>query len=317
MPSEIGGATFNRARKFGVELECYAIPPETVAAAIRAVGVECQVEAYNHARRTGWKIVSDASIRGVHPFELVSPPMTGDDGLEQVRKVCGVLRACGVKVNKSTGLHVHHDAADMTLDNLKAVVTMWWKYEDVIQFFLPPSRRNNFYCAPCMPRAGSCGYRWSPTPDPVSGWRTAMNGIRRREDFQRFENGRYGAVNFDSLWRHGTIEFRAHSGTIDAAKVCAWIALTQWFLERGKLKGCRTAARMVGRWAEHTMYFWRAIDWVNLTDPVIVDAKNTLTRRFFMFKELAPTAEGVNRMGADGRPVQGRDAGQPEVGEER
>jgi hypothetical protein len=315
----VGGATFDRSRKFGIEMECCGAPPETVAAELTRAGVPCEAEDYNHNRTGHWKIVGDGSIRGEYPFELVSPPMHGEAALSEIRKVCAVLNALRVRVNRSTGLHVHHDAADLDLATLKAVATMWWKFEDVIQFFLPPSRRNNSYCAPAFPRAGVCGYLWTPGADVAQGWAQAMSLINRREDFNTFQRGgRYAAVNFNALFRHGTIEFRAHSGTTDASKIIAWVALTQWFITRSKRFGCRASTRLTGRWAEETRFFWKHIDWFNLEDEVVIKAKNTLSERFRAFKaaargEAAP-ATPVNQVRA-GRIVQGPEAALPEEGE--
>lgn len=36
-----------------------------------------------------------------------------------------------------------------------------------------------------------------------------------------------------SLLRHGTIEFRHHSGTIEATKILAWVKMTRAIVERG------------------------------------------------------------------------------------
>ena len=46
------------------------------------------------------------------------------------------------------------------------------------------------------------------------------------------DNCRYHKLNLMAFWRHGTVEFRQHSGTIDAEKICAWISLTQGFIEK-------------------------------------------------------------------------------------
>ena len=293
--TRLGGATFDRNRRFGVEMECYGVRQDVVAEELRNAGIMCHIEGYNHETRAHWKIVVDGSIQGANPFELVSPPMRGDEGLETIKKVCAVLNRLGVKVNRSTGLHVHHEASDLTADHIKAVLTFYWKYEDVLEYFLPPSRRNNFYAQPAFPRGGACGYAYSHSPDPVTGWRRALDQFTRRDQIRQFMTSeRYAVVNLAALPRHGTLEFRQHGGTVNADKIIAWVALTQWMLTRAKAKGCRVAARMVGRWAEKAMFFWKAIDWINLSDPVIINAKNTLNERFKYFKELASDGRRVN-----------------------
>ena len=63
-------------------------------------------EAYNHHLRSCWKLVTDSSLNGNDTFELVSPILVGEDGLEELEKVCWVLDACNVKINGSCGMHV-------------------------------------------------------------------------------------------------------------------------------------------------------------------------------------------------------------------
>ena len=60
-------------RTFGVEIEAHGIEPRALAAELTAAGIECHPEHYNHSTRPFWKVVSDGSVRGELPFELVSP----------------------------------------------------------------------------------------------------------------------------------------------------------------------------------------------------------------------------------------------------
>lgn len=283
---------YDRARTWGVEIEAYGCDFYVLEAKLREAGIVVAIEGYNHERRRHWKITSDGSLSGLpNPFELVSPPLKGDEGLAELKKVCKVLRENGVKVNRQCGLHVHHDGAGMTVDAMKAALTIWWKYEDVIQFFVSPSRRANTYAAPAVPRGGCCGYRYSPTPNEAAGWKTAMDRVARIEDLAQPHEGpnglqprRYAAVNFHAYWRHGTVEFRSHQGTIEYRKIEAWVVFTQWIITRAREVGCRVTPRMTGQWAEETRFLFRAINWVNLTDPVVMRAKNLLRKRFNEFK---------------------------------
>lgn len=297
-PPAIGGATFDPQRKFGIELECYGVRAAAVAEALNTAGIGCNVESYNHARRRAWKIVSDVSIHGPNPFELVSPPLKGLAGLEEIRRVCAILKDLGAMVNKSCGFHVHHDAADLEAEHLRNVLTVWWKYEEVTAFFVPPSRRANHFCAPVTPKTGCpSGYGFDPrgSSDEVEAFRQFVSRARDKEDFaghggdgSRVQPTRYGAVNFCAIARHGTVEFRSHSGTTDADKIIAWLSLTQWILTMAKRGlACRVGARMTGEWAKESRFFFRAIHWVNLTDPIILAAKETLKMRFTEFKALA------------------------------
>lgn len=106
-------------RKFGVEFEAYNVDRATLSRALNAAGVRCEAQSYNHTTSACWKIVYDSSLSGNNTFELVSPILNGEDGINELKTVCRVLNECGAKVNKSCGTHVHIDAADFTLEHWK------------------------------------------------------------------------------------------------------------------------------------------------------------------------------------------------------
>ena len=137
--------TFNG--NFGVEIEAYNCTRERLARELNAAGISVQVEGYNHTDHADhWKLVTDSSLSGNNTFELVSPILHGEQGLEELEKVCWVLDLCEAKVNDSCGLHVHMDAAEFDLQTWKNLIITYKRLEGVIDGFMPRSRRNNRYC---------------------------------------------------------------------------------------------------------------------------------------------------------------------------
>ena len=214
-------------RKFGVEIEFVGITPNVAQAAIRNAGVSCQYEDYNHATRNHWKIVRDGSV-AVSPGmssdacgELVSPPLSGVAGIEEVRKVLTVLSAAGATVNKTCGLHVHVDANDLNAGQILSVVQRYAHFENEINAFMPLSRRNG---------------RWamSVANDYVPN---LVRNVNRNGNLRSVAGGlnRYYAVNLVSYARYGTIEFRQHSGSVNATKVSNWIQFCVHFVTRAAL----------------------------------------------------------------------------------
>lgn len=133
-------------RKFGIELEVADISRSKVICVFNAIGVAIKEEGYNHATRGYWKIVSDASVR--NGFEVVSPVLYGEEGLESVRAVVTALNDAGASVNKTCGFHVHFDARDLSVTSVKAIIMRYAAHETEIDAFMPPSRRadTNKYC---------------------------------------------------------------------------------------------------------------------------------------------------------------------------
>lgn len=215
----------NVNRKFGIEIEAFNVERRVVAQALNAAGIACEVQGYNHHISDVWKVITDSSIVGCsNGFELVSPVLSGNAGIEQVKKVCEALKTIGVKVNKSCGLHVHIDARQLSVRDIKAVIGRYALNEDIIDAFMPISRRgnNNRYCASILNDYQSQSQAFQTLEDCIT-----IRDIA--EDFAHED--RYFKLNIQSYLRHGSIEFRQHSGTIVADKIVNWIGFCQQFVD--------------------------------------------------------------------------------------
>ena len=198
--------TFNR--RFGIEIEAYNCRMDVLVDALREEGIQVSAENYNHTTRNHWKSVTDSSLSGNNTFELVSPVLEGQNGLKELKKVCWVLDACGVKVNASCGLHIHFDAANFSLQTWKNIAISYKHIESVIDKFMPESRRNNNYCRSLR-----------------NIIEQKINNAQSIDNLQQvaFENTRYFKVNPQSYSRHKTIEFRQHAGSINYDKISNWV----------------------------------------------------------------------------------------------
>ncbi|WP_400194047.1 amidoligase family protein [Hymenobacter sp. B81] len=202
-------------RRFGVEIEAYGPARATLLAELEAQGLEARGEDYNHTTRPHWKIVSDGSVRGTNPFELVSPVLAGLEGLEQVRNACRALNTTNAQVNNSCGLHVHIDARDLSIEHLRRVCLNYLRLERTIDQVMPAERRANAnsYCM-SIQRGRT-----------LAAAEAAINAATTAQELARAINGnsRYYKVNLQSFFRHGTIEFRQHSGSTNADKIVFWV----------------------------------------------------------------------------------------------
>ena len=204
---------FNKT--FGVELEFIA--PETlnrnaIARALTRAGVSSFDAGYTHETSERWKLVSDASVRGDgNAMELVSPILRGDAGMAMLRKACDELTRLGCTVNKSCGLHVHVGARDMSVVAMRRLAILYSDFEAVLDSVMPASRRlnNNMYLR---------------SLSGLSKSQIAVARDVRAIALQINNGGRYAKLNFTSHWKHGTIEFRLHAGTINADKACNWVS---------------------------------------------------------------------------------------------
>ena len=202
-------------RKFGIELEIVGITRDKALRALRAVGIEVASEDYNHHTRNHWKLVSDASVQG--GFEVVSPVLFGEEGLEQATTVAQALDDAGATANRSCGFHVHFDASHLSVEDIKTIVHRYADHETEIDAFMPRSRRanHNQYCAPLASFLN----------------RPSFDQATTIERLAQVQGGRYFKVNLQSYQRHGTVEFRQHSGTVNATKVANWVRFLSEFID--------------------------------------------------------------------------------------
>jgi hypothetical protein len=209
--------SFNR--RFGVEFEAYNVESRTLAEKLTLAGINCKVEAYGHSDRPHWKITYDSSISGTNAFELVSPILTGEQGIEELKTVCRVLKECGAKVNKSCGTHVHFDAEGFKLKTWRNIFINYARLENTIDGFMPQSRKgdSNYYCK---------GF------GNFTNFEQKIQSAVSINDIARYIGSRYMKVNPQSYARHKTIEFRQHSGTIDFEKISNWIYFLNNLLNR-------------------------------------------------------------------------------------
>lgn len=214
-------------RTYGVEIECYLPEGKThamLAAAITAanVGAPCVVEIYNHQTRNHWKLVTDGSLqnyeRGV---EVVSPKLSGPEGMASIMKVCAVLDAMGCTVSQKCGIHCHVNSVTMgtpaptaaPLTLFKNLFKAYAGFEPVIDAFMPPSRRGNaaYYARSLV-----------SVPFYRIDQATGFNHFLGMLPGGGSDETRRLKVNYLAYNRHRTVEFRQHSGTTDGAKICKW-----------------------------------------------------------------------------------------------
>lgn len=216
------GAGFDSPFTFGVELEI--IMPsgwtsERLALELTNAGIRTVAETYNHQVRQCWKIVTDASLGDyVRGREVVSPVLSGDEGIRQLYAVCQVLTRINCKVNKNCGLHVHIGARNESIGFFRNIVAMYADAEPIIDTFMAPSRRasNNHFC-----RALRLDRRQLALSTNLNEVAAALSQSGSAAGAR--SSSRYCKLNLQSFWQHGTVEFRQHQGTVDAEKAVHWV----------------------------------------------------------------------------------------------
>lgn len=200
---------------FGVEIEC------TIA---RDVYTREGIERGSHSSGpqlpgapSGWQVMNDCSINPTRPghigIEVVSPVLSGRDGLLQVVEVLQLLNRLGVHVNRSTGLHIHVGTNGLGSDGLTRSAEFLRKTCAMV------ARNETALFASTGTKSREHGtYSRSLRPWLANVIRT----IDPRGHYSDLGN-RYQTLNLQALTRHGTIEFRVFQASTNVTKVTTYI----------------------------------------------------------------------------------------------
>jgi hypothetical protein len=268
-------ATVKRADKLiGLEIEFFGVHYQTVVTELNNAGVAVSYKGYTHVVTHGaWKLVTDVSVTSTGTgagkgLELVSPPLTMDQMDAQMKIISEVFNRIGAKVDKTCGVHVHHEIDDLNAENVKNIYKLYNKHIETIDGIMPKSRRSesrNGYCKPLDA--------------------TLINRIENATSIQEIQSiawDRYYTINFTSYVKYGTVEFRQHSGSYDYTKIMNWIRITQSLVATAKEK---KTVKPLSEKANKTVTFNKEIGIYHTVQGVYIrDRKAELRKKY---KEVA------------------------------
>lgn len=284
-------------RTFGIELECHLPIGKTHAQLANALVLNAAVRAtavsYTHAVMTSWKVTTDGSLGSDRRVgaEVVSPVLRGEEGIAEARRVVKAMEAFGCMISVKCGLHVHVGAGDLSVDNLRNLACSFVQAESAFDAIVPPSRRRDLNQYILSNRTAFGG---NYDNDSVNRAIAAFKGPGAKsrqgliETVAHANRGSYGdryrKLNFRSLERYNTVEFRQHSGTVDADKVEHWVRLVVAFVDRSRESRprCRpsTAAHVATKELAALLKFVRA---------------DKATREFYQRRRKALSEAGLRR----------------------
>ena len=206
---------------FGIEIECVGLNTRQAAHALRNAGINCEDPGYTHATMATWKVVTDGSLSSRSgACEVVSPVLSGSDGLTEVRTVMMVLRNAGARINESCGMHIHIGVDTLDQDQQANILQAYSEWQWAFTAFVLQRRVN-----------GS----WSRLRTR-GDWDGLIDSWSNSQDVAYFarQQDRYFAFNVASFHRHGTFEMRSHHGSLNGTNACAWIAMHLAFFDAAK-----------------------------------------------------------------------------------
>lgn len=184
--------TYNRTvskRKFGIELEYNETPYQ---------------DDWNRMRTdTMFGAKNDPSVDG---GEFYSPPMYGDQGIEQIEKFCEIANTHNFECGHGAGYHLHLDMTNETVEALKKIALAYHYTKSMWMAMVSSSRSSESFCG---------SHAWSRgnimNIDSLSGF----------TNFSRSLN-RYTWSNWRAYTSHKTLEIRCHEATKSSVHVASW-----------------------------------------------------------------------------------------------
>lgn len=213
-------------RRFGVEVEFTGTSRREVEQKLRELdpSFPVEVQGYNHRVQSVWKLITDASVSAGTEgagLEAVSPILSGPEGYAQLATLLKAIKLAGGTVDKSCGVHVHHDANDMSPLAVANMVTFYAKNQRMMDLMVSKSRRSTEYNRYCRPLGNT------ETAEVESAVKGATPEELREAygPLNRFD--RFRTINVTSYPKYGTLEIRQHQGTLNAKKISAWVKVGQ------------------------------------------------------------------------------------------
>lgn len=195
------------SRNFGIEIELKGVSITAATDHLWEAGL------LQYGNPQSWKVTTDSSVD--YGIEVVSPILNGENGIKKVEKVVGVLKKLGGFVDGQCGIHVHVDGTDLTSAMLANIVKRYAQFEEQIDAWIHPSRRNDRNEHACSVKNLKVEIKSSP--------QVTVRGLGRRYK-----------VNIASFLKHGTVEFRHHHGSLDEVELRNWIHFCVQFVENSK-----------------------------------------------------------------------------------
>ena len=223
---------WNKAKEqtFGVEIEMTGLTRRGAAKlASRFFGTD---DYYYHgggydtwiatdAQGRQWKFMSDSSIRQENgeAVELVTPVLTYENDIEILQKLIRELRAGGAVANAGhdCGLHIHIGLGDHTGKSLTNLARLMASHEDLLVNAIGiaderlyggmhEGRYHRAWCAKID--RGFLERLANKRPDSVRGVQECWYDGPIRTS--HYDDSRYRMLNYHSIGRTGTIEFRMY-----------------------------------------------------------------------------------------------------------
>ena len=178
------------------------------------IGIEIEMEGNKPFPQDGlgkWFTTEDGSLRGFSMEYVTNGPISYEEVGSYIDHLKNILAESGVKIEQSfrAGVHVHINCLNLTVPQITTFATVYYCMETALTRFCGERREGNFFCLRLQDAEYSLAVLCKTLKSKDLTWLNT-------------DDLRYAALNLRSLWRHGTLEFRAMETTPDLEKIQVW-----------------------------------------------------------------------------------------------
>lgn len=185
-------------------------------------GIEVEVEGTNLPGNRSvpngffdvWSVEHDGSLRG-ESFEYVLRTPTDIKGVDKALEVLSkAYKECSSNVSVSVrcGVHVHINCQELNIKQVMTFATLYYTLEELLLMYCNESRRGNHFCL----RAKDAEFLiYTLNQNLKSGVIRSFNN----------DNLRYSSLNFCSLPKFGSLEFRSLESPRKLEKISSWASI--------------------------------------------------------------------------------------------
>lgn len=183
----------------------------------REVGIEIEMEGEHlNIRAAGWDTKDDGSLRGdayqQRAEYVINPPVKRKHVQDQLNVLADALKNAGSELHPSDrcGVHIHINCQKLTEQQVINYLTLYFILEDLLVHYCGEDRVGNLFCL-----------RSSDAEDVLLAIVEAAK-IGTLRNIQN-DNFRYASVNVTSLYKYGSLEFRAMRSPVDFSVIKEWV----------------------------------------------------------------------------------------------
>ena len=190
----------------------------------RCIGIEVEVEGAGGLQSTRlWDCINDSSLRNNGKELVTKLPLAGLDLDKAIDELSTLLGSNHLTVSERCSVHIHLDVRDLTTTQVGNILATYVACEAALYNFGGKERYDNIYCpgvSSALEQMGTMRKAMSSSPS------TFAHGCN--------DWCKYTGINLRSVTQRGSIEFRAHEGTLDVTRIAEWASILMKLVEYAK-----------------------------------------------------------------------------------